>query len=218
LLLSSRVYRLSSAPGQQQAAIDPGNQYYWRHDRVRLDAEAIRDAMLVASGQLDLARPDAHPFPTIEKWNWTQHQPFKAVYPSNHRSVYLMTQRIQRHPYLALFDGPDTNNSTEARTSATVPLQALYVLNDSFVHEQADGFARRVLAATANPTQRLDLAVRIAWGRAPHASELDKMTNYLERYRRELSTAGKADGESESQAWGSLARILLASNEFIYVD
>ena len=70
-------------------------------------------------------RPGPHPFPPIESWHWTQHDAFKAVYPSNHRSVYLMTQRLVKHPYLAIFDGPDTNVSTEARPSSTVPLQAL---------------------------------------------------------------------------------------------
>ena len=67
------------------------------------------------------------------------------MYPSNQRSVYLMTQRFARHPYLALFDGPDPNLSTDVRTSATVPLQALYLMNNPFVAEQAAGFAARLM-------------------------------------------------------------------------
>ena len=55
----------------------------------------------------------------------------------NRRSVYLMTQRIQRHPFLALFDGPDTNASTADRVTTTTPLQALFLMNDPFVQEQA---------------------------------------------------------------------------------
>src|SRR5206468_9455920 len=105
--------------------------------------------MLMVSGKLDMKRPGPHPFPPIGQWGWTQHNPFKEVYPSNHRSVYVMTQRLQRHPYLALFDGPDTNASTERRASSTVPLQALYLMNHPFVREQAEGLARRLLAEPA---------------------------------------------------------------------
>ena len=64
------------------------------------------------------------------KWNFTQHNPFKAVYDTNRRSVYLMTQRFQRHPFFALFDGADTNASTDRRMTSTTPLQALYLMND----------------------------------------------------------------------------------------
>src|SRR5204863_398311 len=78
------------------------------------------------------------PFPAVSTWNYTQHNPFKAVYHHDRRSVYLMTQRIARHPYLALFDGPDTNASTARRVSSTTPLQALFLLNDPFVHRLAE--------------------------------------------------------------------------------
>ena len=99
--------------------------------------------MLAVVGQLDRRRPGPHPFPPIETWHWTQHDAFKAVYPTNHRSVYLMTQRLVKHPFLAIFDGPDTNFSTDARAGSTVPLQALYLMNNPFVQEQAAGLARR---------------------------------------------------------------------------
>ncbi|MCI0540442.1 MAG: DUF1549 domain-containing protein, partial [Verrucomicrobiales bacterium] len=116
LILSAKTYQLASDWDEDNARRDESNRYYWRFDRRRLDAEAIRDSMMHLAGTLDLARPGPHPFPGVEKWNWTQHSPFKAVYESNHRSVYLMTQRIQRHPYLSLFDAPDANTSTEVRT------------------------------------------------------------------------------------------------------
>ena len=97
------------------AALDPDNRWLWRFPRRRLDAESIRDAMLAVAGRLDRGRPGRHPFPPIEDWHWTQHDAFKAVYPSDHRSVYLMTQRLVKHPFLAIFDGPDTNASTDVR-------------------------------------------------------------------------------------------------------
>src|SRR5262249_32977106 len=153
------------------AAKDPGNRWYWRYDRRRLDAEAIRDAMLQISGKLDLKRPGAHPFPAIDTWGWTQHNPFKAAYPSNHRSVYLMTPRIQRHPSLGLLDAPDPTPSTAQRDTSTVPQQALFLMNNPFVREQAEGFARRLLAGTKDMRQRVDLAYRLAWSRPDGPAE-----------------------------------------------
>ena len=136
-IMLSETYQLasqdSSAEFAANAARDPDNLHHWRFNRLRLDAESLRDALLTASGQLDLARPGPHPFPPVSEWRWTQHAPFKAVYDSPHRSVYLMTQRFARHPYLALFDGPDPNTSTGLRTSSIVPTQALYLLNNPFV-------------------------------------------------------------------------------------
>ena len=143
-ILLSRTYQLSSDFDQQNALIDPGNRWLWHFQRSRLDAESIRDAMLSVSGQLDRRRPPAHPFPPIETWRWTQHNAFKEVYASQHRSVFLMTQRLVKHPYLAIFDGPDTNTSTDVRPHSTVPTQALFLMNNPFVEAQAEAFARRL--------------------------------------------------------------------------
>jgi hypothetical protein len=192
--------------------------WYWRFDRRRLDAEAIRDALLAVSGRLDLRRPGGHPFPPITAWGWTQHAPFKDVYASNHRSVYLMTQRLQRHPFLLLFDGPDTNVTTDVRGSSTVPLQALFLMNNRFVHEQARALARRLLAAVPDLAGRLALGYELAWGRPPDGDEVEAARHYLDRYRAELSRAGVAPAEQDVEAWASLARVLLGASEFVYID
>src|SRR5262249_42829759 len=86
-ILSSKTYQLPSAATPELDAQDPGNIWLGRFPRRRLDAEALRDALLAVSGKLDLARPGPHPFPPVLKWGWTQHAPFKDVYPSNHRTV-----------------------------------------------------------------------------------------------------------------------------------
>jgi hypothetical protein len=218
LIVLSATYRLGSANDSEAAAHDPGNLLYWRFDRRRLDAEAVRDALLAAGGHLDTARPGAHPFPPITAWAWTQHNPFKEVYSSNHRTVYLMTQRIQRHPFLALFDGPDTNTTTDRRDSSTVPLQALFLMNNPFVHEQARGLARRMTAAAPDEAGRIAFGYEVAWGRLPSADEVDAARDYLRRYREATARVGAGDGERQSEAWASLARVLLGANEFIYVD
>jgi hypothetical protein len=198
--------------------VDPANHLYWRYDRRRLDAEAIRDAMLLVAGRLNLDRPGRHPFPQFEEWSWTQHNPFKAVYESNHRSVYLMTQRIQRHPYLALFDGPDANVSTDTRADSTVPLQALYLMNSAFVQGQAMAFAQRVRESVSQTDQQIRLACELAWGRPPSPDETRRACDYLQRYRDELARAGETGEKLESEAWASYARVLLTANEFFYID
>jgi hypothetical protein len=218
LIVLSKSYRLSSRADAHDLALDPGNARLWRHDRRQLDAESIRDAWLAVSGRLDPARPGPHPFPPIEQWRWSQHKAFRAVYPSDYRSVYLMTQRLQRHPYLALFDGPDTNHSTDVRSRSTVPLQALYFMNNAFVREQAEGLAKRLIVAATDPRERIGLAYERAWGRPPQPDETAKALAYIENYGRGLSQAGAPAGQVEIEAWTSHARLLLTANEFLYVD
>jgi hypothetical protein len=205
----SETYQLSSEHDERDAAIDPDDRWLWRYPRRRLDAESIRDAMLAVSGRLDESRPGRHPFPPIEAWHWTQHDAFKTIYPTDHRSVYLMTQRLIKHPFLAIFDGPDTNSSTDVRGRSTVPLQALYFLNNRFVIENAAGLASRIISASDDPRARIALGYQLAWGRPPDQSELDRALRFV----REASAAA-----AEVEAWESLARILLTANEFLYVD
>ena len=174
--------------------------------------------MLALAGRLDLDRPGPHPFPPIPTWGWTQHNPFKAVYPSNHRSVYLMTQRLQRHPYLALFDGPDTNHTTDVRTSAIVPLQALYFMNNPFVLEQAQGLAERLIASSEDPRARITRAYESVWCRPPTPVEIDNGVAYAKRYADELKKAGTPADRIEQESWTSFVRVLLSANEFLYLD
>ncbi len=153
-ILLSETYQLSSETDPSSESRDPEDLWLWRFPPARLAAESIRDAMLAVSGKLERRRGGAHPFPAIEAWHWTQHNPFKAVYPSHTRTVYLMTQRLVRHPFMAIFDGPDTNISTDLRARSTVPLQALYLRNNPFVHEQAGGFADRLISCSRDDKER----------------------------------------------------------------
>jgi hypothetical protein len=217
-ILASKTARLASANEETNAAKDPANKLHWRFDRRRLDAEAIRDAMLAAAGHLDLTRPGPHPFPKFEDWHWTQHNHFKAVYDSNHRGVYLMRQRLQRHPYLALFDAPDANVSTDVRTAATIPLQALYLMNNEFVRQQAAGLARRSLAASGDSTDRIRFAVERAWSRPPDPDEIQRGQDFLARCGREAAGTAASASERELEVWTGYARALLTANEFFFVD
>ncbi|MFL5242948.1 MAG: DUF1553 domain-containing protein [Gemmataceae bacterium] len=217
-IMLSKAYQLASTNDPANAAKDPANRWHWRFERHRLEAEAIRDALLAISGNLDRKRPGVHPFPPIAQWGWTQHNAFKEVYPSNHRSVYLMTQRLQRHPFLALFDGPDTNHSTDKRTSSTVPLQALYLMNNPFIKDQAETLAKKLIAATAEEPRRIERLIELAWGRPPVPTEVQKAVAYVNEYKKEVAKTGVSHDKRELEAWTSYARIVLTANEFFYVD
>jgi hypothetical protein len=218
LILTSNAWRLSSRHDERNAAVDTGNELLWRSQRRRLDAESLRDALLTISGRLDVRRPGPHPFPPLKDWHWTQHNPFKEVYPTPHRSVYLMTQRLQRHPFLALFDGPDANASAEKRTSAIVPSQALYLVNSPEMRAIAESFADRLIAAEADDRARLALAYSLCYSRPARPEEIAKCDEYLAAIRKELVATNAGEGQTDRVAWTSLARAFLAANEFCYLD
>ena len=146
LIMRSHTYQLAAISDPSAIPGDPANDLLSGFRPRRLDAESIRDSLLMLSGNLDASAGGAHPFPPNVEWNFTQHNPFKAVYPTNRRSVYLMTQRIQRHPYLAIFDGPDPSASTPVRLTSTTPLQALFLLNDA-IHSPASRETGRAIVS-----------------------------------------------------------------------
>jgi hypothetical protein len=217
-IMLSETYQLASEYDSANAAIDTGNSRYWRFDRRPLDAESLRDSLLALGGNLKLDRPGSHPFPSPETWTFTAHHQFKALYPSEHRSVYLMVQRLHPHPYLSLFNGPDTSVTTATRDGSTVPLQALYLLNNPFVHDQARRFASRLLADEHDTAARLRAAYLRVFGREPTEGERGKASEFLMRYARSLADEGMPTDRREGESWAALTRALLASNEFLYVD
>jgi hypothetical protein len=211
LIMLSSVY-LADGSG------DPGPGLLARFPRRRLDAEEIRDAILFTAGTLDSTPAGPHPFPPVETWGFTQHGPFSAVYESDRRSVYLMTQRLTRHPFLALFDGPDPNSSTPHRTATTVPTQALFFMNDPFVHKQATALAHRLASAGPDDRARLRLAFETTLSRPPSAEdELDCLA-FLAAGRDDHGSSGVAPAEANILAWAALARTLYSRNEFLFVD
>ncbi|HEX7859560.1 MAG TPA: DUF1553 domain-containing protein [Verrucomicrobiae bacterium] len=218
LIMLSRTYQQSGERSESAFAKDPANDLFSGYPRRRLDAEAIRDTLLVLGGELDPGPAGPHPFPPQEEWNYTQHNPFKAVYETKRRSVYLMTQRIQRHPYLAIFDGADPATSTALRLTSTTPLQALYLLNDPFVHELSKKFAARILEVSADNTERLRHAYQLALVRPPAPDELERSRHFLASVSDELRRAKVPDANIEHQSWEAMTRVLFRLNEFVYID
>jgi hypothetical protein len=218
LIMLSRTYRLAATRDENALARDPSNELLASFPRRRLDAEALRDTLLALGGNLDLTDGAAHPFPPIHEWKYTQHNPFKAVYESNRRSVYLMTQRIQRHPYLAIFDGADPSTSTPARPMSTTPLQALYLLNDALVHEQARRVADRILAKPGTSPARITQAYELLLARPPAREERAAALSFLDRAAAQLRDEGVAPDQLESESWRAYVRVLFRLNEFVYLD
>jgi len=216
LIMLSHTYRQGAFRDDSAVASDPANEWLSAYPRRRLDAESIRDTLLALGENLDLNPVGPHPFPPQHTWNFTQHNPFKAVYDTNHRSVYLMTQRIQRHPFLAIFDGADPSASTPARTTSTTPLQALYLLNDPFVHEQSRRVADRVMHHTADDEGRIAHTYQLLFARPVSAEELAVGQSFLTRAKEILQDASSK--EIEAEAWSAYVRSLFRLNEFVYLD
>lgn len=211
LIMTSRTYRLSSQDREENLAADPSNALHWKFSRQRLDAEAIRDTLLLISGALDPApqsRP--YPIPPTKDWKYTQHHPFKDDYPSNKRSVYLMTKRLTAKPYFQTFDGADANVCTTTRDSSVTALQALYFVNDTFVHEQARLTAQNLLANQKDDKNRLHHLFLTLLSRPPADEETTLLLTHLQKVRQ--------TAPNDHEAWSSLTRSLFRLNEFLYLD
>ncbi|MEZ5353451.1 MAG: PSD1 and planctomycete cytochrome C domain-containing protein [Bryobacteraceae bacterium] len=219
-ILLTRAYATASGDSVANATADPRNETYWRFDRRRLSAEELRDTLLMAGGNLDPTPGGAHPFPPRGSYRFTQHRPFVAdldTYDTNRRSVYLIQQRFRRHPYLELFDGGDPNNTTPYRSGNTTALQSLYFFNNEFIHAQADRIAVRAGMAHAGAPDRVRYLYALLYGRAPSAAELAESTAYLTKAGHAVESAVPIENRNRA-ALASLTRVLLASNEFFYID
>ncbi|MDB6149226.1 MAG: Planctomycete cytochrome [Chthoniobacter sp.] len=220
LIMSSKAYQMSSDELPANMAIDGANELLWRFSRQRLDAESIRDSILAVSGSLDRSRPGAHPFPPMEKWGFTQHAAFSAVYTNNHRSVYQMQQRIKKHPFFGLFDGADTNACTAERPLSTTPLQALFMMNDEFIKTQSEVLADRLLKDQPSDPQRVLLAWWLAYQRAPQPDETNDALSFLRQYASKVkaTNANAQPADITRQSFAALSRVLFTSNEFLFND
>ncbi len=212
LILTSNAYRLSADDRANLKEIDPANDLFARHLRRRLDAESLRDTWLRLSGELDLNSGGPHPFPPIPSWKFSQHNPFDAVFPSNQRTVYLMTQRIKRHPFLALFDGPDTNATTGKRELTVSPSQALFMMNDEFLHQRSMAYARRLIDEVPVPQDQIVRLFKEAYSRRPTTEELHAAQEFQRQYRQTANT------DEPVVSLAAYVRAILCSNEFLHLN
>ncbi len=94
----------------------------------------------------------------------------------------------------------------------------MFLLNNPFVGEQAESLARRLIAAAPEPRGRIELAALLCWSRRADDAEIERDVEYVRQAQAELAAAGVPPDDVEREAWASYARVVLASNEFVYVD
>jgi hypothetical protein len=213
LILCSAVYRQSSAPRADLAKSDLDNRLLGRFPLRRLDAEALRDAMLYVSGELD--RRVGGPYvPSRRTADGSVEVP-ENQQGARRRSVYLQQRRTQVVTLLQLFDAPAIVGNCSVRPTSTVPLQALVLLNSSFAQARATAFARRLLReAGPDVEKRLTLAFRLACGRPQAAEEMTAARRFLAA--QEKVYAGRKDGDERT--WADLCQMVLAGNAFLYME
>ena len=163
-IMLSAVYQLSTDLDQHNYDKDSGNRYYWRANRRRMDAEQVRDSILMAAGNLD----DSAGGPSVE------------LSPGfTRRTVYGKVSRYKLDEYLQLLDFPSPAISAEKRFSTTVPLQRLFLMNSDFTQIEAEKLAQRVLTTEPGNTARVNRLYRIVYNREPTAAELKLAIDYL---------------------------------------
>lgn len=211
IIMGSRTYRTAAA---READVAPT---YARHRTTRLDAEAIRDGFLFMAGHL--GPKDAGPpvYPALpEAVRATANQasfkwPESPAEERDCRSVYLAVRRALKAPFLEVLDSPTGSAPTVVRPTTTTAPQALMLLNDPWVHTQAERLRERVWREAGDtPSTRLSRLWQIVYQRDPSAAERAAAERFLGE-----QAGGSADGAA---AWGSLCRALLNSNEAIHVD
>jgi hypothetical protein len=199
LILTSNTYRMSSrASGNPAAAAaDPGNALLWRQDMRRLEAEAIRDSVLAVCGTLNPQAGGRGFFPRLSReaiasgsrpgdgWD------VSTAAERNRRSIYVYLKRSQLLPMLEMFDFNNTAMPSGERASTIVSPQALMLLNDDFVHEQADALARRLMGDAPDRGGRVTRAYALALGRAPTAAELEVALGYVDRQARAFAASAR---------------------------
>jgi hypothetical protein len=211
LMMTSQAYQMASAyENEEDSERDPENLLLWKYRPQRLEAEIVRDSILEVSGSIDLSPGGPPVFPHVPEeilasqahGVWRNPPDGSDVW---RRSVYIYRRRTLGFPFLGTFDLPDPNVTAAGRNVSTVPTQALTLLNNPFVLQQAQLFAQRVAHEVPDDTAevveaRIDRAYRIALGRLPTEKEAAIALDLVER-----------------GSLVDLTHVILNLNEFLYL-
>lgn len=201
-IVLSRTYALSSNHNSRAYAADPDNRFLWRMSRRRLEGEAIRDAMLAVAGRLDTSHRQGS---AVSEQGMFEMSPQHRVRLHTSygvetcRSTYLPVMRAALPHALSLFDAPNPSLVVGKRAVTTVAPQALYLLNDEFVIENAKAVAAKVADTKGSDTDRIHFAYRLLLNREPNSAERERLLEYL---------------RTEPNDWMSICHVLMASAEF----
>lgn len=199
-IMLSAVYQLSTDDSPANNEKDAANRLYWRFNRLRMDAEQIRDAILFVAGDLDLKNTGG---PSSE-----------FGLDNTRRTVYGKVSRFHLDNYLQVFDFPNPSYTAEQRFITNVPLQRLFFMNNTFVYAQAGKLAERVYAKGSDAA-RIAQAYQLLYGREPTSKELEIGLQFLSA---NPEKPGYAVAGAPTTAWREYARALLSSNEFEFVN
>jgi cytochrome c553 len=201
MMMTSAVYMQTADDDPARSRIDPENSLCWRRPHRRLEAEAIRDAMLAVSGTLD---------PTV-------YGPGSLDEGMRRRSIYFQIKRSQLIPLMILFDAPDSLVGIGKRSSTTVAPQALALMNNRNVRGYAAALAARVVPKEkSSPAEAIRSACRLALGRPPEPEETVAALDFLQVQSERYRTDGHAEALSLSLT--DFCQSLMCLNEFAYVD
>ena len=206
-ILLSDTYQRSGTFDKQSAEVDPENRLLWRFPRRRLDAETIRDSILFVAGNIDLSLSGTIWYPN--NLDYISNVDFN----STRRSLYLPVIRGEGYAFFDAFDFPDASAIAGTRKETVVPTQALFLMNDTFVDQQALFFAQRL---QMEPTRegRIRLAYSLVYGREATDVEVKRAGAFIDDYQ----SVDPARYSDEGSAWQAFCQALFASNEFLYVE
>ena len=211
-ILLSSAYRMSSEASKDALAKDPENRLFSRFQRRRLDVEEIRDALLAVDGSIDFTMGGS-----IQSGFGTDGENSDkrlSIKPEDYtrRTVYLPLRRANLPALLNLYDFGDATTTNGKRVRTNIAPQALFMLNSDFLTQRTRRLAESALKADSQtPAQRLERAYLRTVNRKPGAEETDAALTYISNFQSKFAA-------SELDAWQSFYRVLLASNDFIYVD
>lgn len=220
LIMNSAAYRMSSAYDGAAAAVDRDNRLLWRMNRRRLEAESLRDSLLVLSGTLDdamggtLLKVENHAYVT------TSGTAITDEYDQPRRSVYLPVVRSAMYEPLATFDFPDPAMPNGDRPTTTIAPQALFLTNSQLVHRLMGAMADKLLASAGlTDADRIRAAYEQIFTRVPSENEAADALRFVDNYAAAVRHAGEESAPAaRRRAWQALCRVLVSTNEFIYIE
>lgn len=212
LIVTSATYQQSSVIRPDAAAVDPNNYLLWRQNRLRLDAEIVRDVCLATSGLLSSKMGGAPVYPPIPEGVMSLGQvkrgwPLSKGSDRYRRGIYTFIFRATPPPALSVFDAPDGFSTCTRRVRSNTPLQALTLLNDSAFVEFAQALAARLIKAAKTDDARITYAYKLCLSRPPLDHERQPLMRLLAAERKANAT--------EPQAWQAVARVMLNLDETI---
>jgi hypothetical protein len=235
LIMTSATYCMSTQFDGRSAEVDPRNRMWWRFERTRLDAEQIRDSILALSDDLDL-RMGGQLMKDKNRAYVTGTGSKKSTYAFNQRSVYLPILRSAVYDVFQAFDFGDPSVIQGQRAATTVAPQALFMMNGELVQQQSRRLAQNIVRRRSTETDRAQEVYRSILGRDPSPAEEQRAIEFARSYaaawprpghhadevgQRQVDDRGDTSEEQEPlevRAWQGLCRVLLASNEFLYLD